>query len=60
MYAIRSYYAVGLDQQPLEIFTFRKMQRDRVIGSGGEPAQDARITPGIDRRAGDDLLEQFV
>ena len=42
--ALRS---IHLDQQPFEIFAFRKMQRDRVIRPGGKPPQNARIAASI-------------
>lgn len=51
--------SVNLDEQAFEIFAFRKVQGYRMISRAGQAAHDARLAPGIQRRTGDDLLEQF-
>ena len=51
--------SVDLDQQPLEIFAFGKIQGHRMIGRPGQPAHNTGLATGIVRRPGDDLLEQF-
>jgi hypothetical protein len=50
---------VDLDEQAFEIFTFREVQGHRMIRSAGQATHDARFTTGIDRRTGNDLLEQL-
>ena len=44
--------------QPLQIRPLRKTEQYRVIGAGVQVMHDLRIHAGIQRRAGDDLLEQ--
>jgi len=45
-------------QQPLQILSLGKIQRNRMIRRTMQPALDTRIDTGIQRRAGDDFLEQ--
>src|SRR5882762_3137557 len=46
------------DEQSLQILPFGEWQRHRVIGRGAEALDDLRFNGGIERRAGDDRLEE--
>ena len=50
---------IDLNEETLEVFTLGEIQRDRMISGAREATHDARLTAGIDGRAGDDFLEQF-
>ena len=41
---------IDLNEQALEIFTFRKIQSHRMIGRAGQATDNARLAPGIQRR----------
>jgi hypothetical protein len=56
---IHGLVSIDLDEQTFEIFAFGKVQGHRMIGSASQAPHDAGIAPGIQRRAGDDLLEQL-
>lgn len=50
---------IDLDEQAFEIFAFRKVQRDRVVGRTGQTAHDACLASSVVGSAGNDLLEQL-
>ena len=50
---------IDLDEQAFEVFAFREVQCHRMIGRARQATHDTRLAPGIDRRAGDDFLEQL-
>jgi len=51
--------SINLQQQPLQVFAFGKRQIDRMIGGTLQALHDARGALGVERGAGEDLLEQF-
>jgi hypothetical protein len=54
---IHSDSLVDLNEQAFEIFAFREIQGNRVIGGTGQTADDTCLTPSIMRRISDDFLE---
>ena len=57
MSAFGSMVLIDLDEQTFEIFTFGKVQGDRMVGGACKSADNARRAAGIHRRPGNDLLE---
>lgn len=51
--------SIKLQQQALEVLALGKGQIDRMVAGALQALHDARGAPGIERGAGDDLLEQF-
>src|SRR5439155_27279898 len=47
------------DEQTLEVVTLGKLERDRMVGGGAEALDDLGIRAGVERRAGDDRLEEL-
>jgi len=40
---------IDLDEQTFEIFAFREVQCNQMIGRPRQPADDARMAPGVER-----------
>src|SRR4051812_46528009 len=46
-------------EQALQVVALGKLECDRVVGGGAEALDDLGVGAGVERRAGDDRLEQF-